>query len=170
MRASKDYSVPQTIFSKLGESKYADLISSRSTAILTIFFFFVFQACSATFIATMHNIYPVEILSLSLRAKGMGFYSLIQSAAGTVQQYGIAVGFEKIGYKLWVVYIIYNSIQLGLSYFCFPETSALSLEEIDSVFETPGVKPVKMSLDIKKAQKEHDRLEAEVALHGTPVV
>jgi hypothetical protein len=27
-----------------------------------------------------------------------------------------------------------------------------------------------MSLDIKKAQKEHDRLEAEVALHGTPVV
>jgi hypothetical protein len=118
----------------------------------------------------MHNIYPVEILSLSLRAKGMGLYSLIQSAAGTVQQYGIAVGFEKIGYKLWVVYIIYNTIQLGLSYFCFPETSALSLEEIDSVFETPGVKPVKMSLDIKKAQKEHDRLEAEVALHGTPVV
>ncbi|KAE9363922.1 MFS sugar transporter-like protein [Stipitochalara longipes BDJ] len=146
------------------------LHESKSTAILTIFFFFVFQACSATFIATMHNIYPVEILSLSLRAKGMGLYSLIQSAANTVQQYGIGVGFEKIGYKLWVVYIVYNTIQLGLSYFCFPETSALSLEEIDAVFETSGVKPVKMSLDIKKAQKEHDRLEAETAMHGTPAM
>jgi len=68
------------------------------------------------------------------------------------------------------VYIVYNTIQLALSYFCFPETSALSLEEIDAVFETPGVKPVRMSLDIKKAQKEHDRLEAELAPHGNPVL
>jgi hypothetical protein len=28
------------------------------------------------------------------------------------------------------------------------------LEEIDTVFETPGVPPVKMSLDIQKAKKE----------------
>lgn len=98
----------------------------------------------------------------------MGLYSLIQSAASTVQNYGIAVGFERIGYKLWVVYIVYNTIQLVLSYFCFPETSALSLEEIDAVFETPGVKPVKMSLDIKKAQKEHNRLEAEIAQRENP--
>lgn len=130
---------------------------------MTIFFYFVFQATSATFIATMHNIYPVEILSLSLRAKGMGFYSLVQNAASTVQQYGISIGFERIGYKLWVAYIVYNCIQLALSYFCFPETSALSLEEIDAIFETPGVRPVKMSLDIKKAQKEHNRLMAELA-------
>lgn len=26
------------------------------------------------FIATMHNLYPVEILSLTLRARGMGLY------------------------------------------------------------------------------------------------
>ena len=118
---------------------------------------------SATFIATMHNLYPVEILSLTLRAKGMGLYSLVQNAASTVQNYGISIGFQKIGYKLWCVYIIYNTIQLGLAYLCFPETSGLSLEEIDAVFETPGVRPVKMSLDIKKAQKEKMRLEAEQA-------
>jgi hypothetical protein len=121
---------------------------------------------SATFIATMHNIYPVEILSLALRAKGMGLYSLVQNAASTVQQYGISIGFQKIGYKLWCVYIVYNTLQLILSYFVFPETSMLSLEEIDVVFETPGVRPVKMSLAIKKAQKEKARLEAEAAATG----
>jgi hypothetical protein len=84
----------------------------------------------------------------------MGLYGLIQGGAGAVQTYGIGVGIQKLGYKIWVVYIVYNSIQLVLSYFVFPETSGLSLEEIDAVFETPGVAPVKMSLDIQKAKKE----------------
>lgn len=90
----------------------------------------------------------------------MGLYGLIKGAAGTVQNYGIFVGLQKIGYKIWCVYIVYNTIQLMLSYFIFPETYGLSLEEIDAVFETPGVRPIKMSLDIQKAKKEKARLEA----------
>lgn len=113
----------------------------------------------------MHNLYPVELLTLALRAKGMGLYGLVQGAAGTVQNYGISIGFQKIGYKLWCVYIVYNCIQLVLSYFVFPETWGLTLEEIDAVFETPGVRPVKMSLDIQKAKKEKARLEAERQEH-----
>jgi len=116
---------------------------------------------SSLLIATLHNLYPVEILSLVLRAKGMGLYTLIQGAASAVQSYGISVGIEKLGYKIWCVYIIYNSAQLVLSYFVFPETFGLSLEEIDAVFETPGVKPVKMSLDIQKAKKSKRRLDTE---------
>lgn len=50
--------------------------------------------------------------------------------------------------------LLRNAVHPILSYFIFPETSALSLEDIDSVFETPGVAPVKMSLDIQKAKKE----------------
>lgn len=128
--------------------------SSHAAAVLTILWIYLFQTFSALFVATMHNLYPVEILSLALRAKGMGLYGLIQGGAGAVQSYGISVGIADIGYKIWVVYIVYNSIQLLLSYFLFPETSKLSLEEIDAIFETPGVAPVKMSLDIQKAKKE----------------
>lgn len=51
------------------------------------------------------------------------------------------------------------------SYFVFPETSKLSLEEIDSVFETPGVHPVKMSLKIQEAKAEKAKLDREAA-HG----
>lgn len=131
-----------------------DLHANTAVAALTLLWIFLYQTFSATFIATMHNLYPIEILSLPLRAKGMGLYGLIQGAAGAVQTYGIGVGIAKIGYKIWVVYIVYNSVQLVLSYFFFPETSSLSLEEINTVFETPGVHPVKMSLDIQKAKKE----------------
>ena len=130
------------------------LHATQATAALTLLWIFLYQTFSATFVATMHNLYPVEILSLPLRAKGMGLYSLIQGGASAVQTYGISVGIAKVGYKIWVVYIVYNTVQLILSYFIFPETAGLSLEEIDSVFETPGVRPVKMSLDIQKAKKE----------------
>ncbi|KAJ5918783.1 hypothetical protein N7454_009927 [Penicillium verhagenii] len=127
---------------------------THAAAALTLLWIFLYQTFSASLIATMHNLYPVEVLSLPLRAKGMGLYSLIQGAASAVQTYGISVGISEIGYKIWTVYIVYNSVQLVLSYFFFPETSGLSLEEIDTVFETPGVAPVKMSLDMQKAKKE----------------
>ncbi|KAL3427952.1 sugar transporter [Phlyctema vagabunda] len=142
---------------------------SAASAGLTIFWMYSFQTCSSLLIATMHNLYPVEVLSLPLRAKGMGLYNVIQGAAGTVNAYGISVGINKIGYKIWCVFVVYNTIQLFLSYFIFPETFGLSLEEIDTVFDTPGVRPVKMSLDIQKARKEKARLDAEGVGHSTGV-
>ena len=51
------------------------------------------------------------------------------------------------------------------AYFVFPETSKLSLEEVDAVFETPGVHPVKMSLKIQEAKKEKAKLDQE-GVHG----
>ncbi|KAJ5174411.1 uncharacterized protein N7482_000288 [Penicillium canariense] len=130
------------------------LHATHAAAALTLLWIFLYQTFSATLIATMHNLYPIEVLSLPLRAKGMGLYSLIQGGASAAQTYGISVGIAKVGYKIWVVYIVYNTVQLILSYFIFPETGGLSLEEIDTVFETPGVPPVKMSLDIQRAKKE----------------
>ncbi|KAJ6058601.1 uncharacterized protein N7446_008184 [Penicillium canescens] len=111
------------------------LHANTAVAALTLLWIFLYQTFSATFVATMHNL-------------------LIQGGAGAAQTYGIGVGIAKVGYKIWVVYIVYNTIQLVLSYFIFPETAGLSLEEIDTVFETPGVAPVKMSLDIQQAKKE----------------
>ncbi|KAB5515539.1 general substrate transporter [Coniochaeta sp. 2T2.1] len=140
------------------------LEATRAAAALTVLWMFLYQICSASFIATMHNLYPVEILSLPLRAKGMGLYSVFQGAAGVVQSYGISVGIEKVGYKIWVVYIVYNCVQLVASYFIFPETSRLSLEEIDTIFETPGANPVKLSLKISAAKTERERVERAAGL------
>ncbi|KAI0128303.1 putative MFS sugar transporter protein [Xylariales sp. AK1849] len=137
--------------------QYEQTGGSRATAILTVFWIFAFQICSASFIATMHNLYPVEILSLPLRAKGMGLYSMFQSAAGVVNTYAISLGIAQLGYKIWAVYIGYNLVQLVASYFIFPETSKLSLEEIDTIFETKKTDPVKLSLKISRAKREREK-------------
>ncbi|WQF76656.1 Putative major facilitator, sugar transporter, major facilitator superfamily [Colletotrichum destructivum] len=140
-----------------------NLTESKTTAILTIVWIYCFQICSATFIATMHNLYPVELLSLPLRAKGMGVFAMFQAIAAVIHNYGIGIGIAKIGYKIWAVYIIYNFLQIFLSYFVFPETSKLNLEEIDTIFETSGTQPVKLSIkiaDAKAAKKKLDRQNA----------
>ncbi|KAF3166646.1 hypothetical protein TWF106_007975 [Orbilia oligospora] len=157
--------VIQTIVTIIGW-QYEKTGGAKATGYLTVVFYFIFQVCSASLIATMHNLYPVEILSLVLRAKGMGLYGLIQGAAGTVQSYGISVGINKLGYKIWCVYIIYNFSQLIVAYFIFPETYKLSLEEIDTVFETKGVHPVKMSKKLQKAKKDLQEIENEGRVEG----
>ncbi|KAL6918577.1 hypothetical protein ACHAPO_009597 [Fusarium lateritium] len=130
---------------------------------LTVLWIFCFQVCSASFIATMHNLYPVELLSLPLRAKGMALYTMFQGAAGVVHNYGISVGIMSVGYKIWAVYICYNFIQLIIAYFVFPETGKLNLEEIDHIFETKNTNPIKLSVkiaDAKWASIKEDKMRA----------
>ncbi|KAJ3542312.1 hypothetical protein NM208_g3988 [Fusarium decemcellulare] len=137
--------------------------NAKYLSYLTVLWIFCFQVCSASFIATMHNLYPVELLSLPLRAKGMAMYTMFQGAAGVVHNYGISVGIQKIGYKIWAVYIVYNFVQLIIAYFVFPETGKLNLEEIDHIFETKGANPVKLSVkvaDAKWASIKEDKMRA----------
>lgn len=47
-----------------------------------------------------------------------------------MQNYGISVGINKLGYKIWVVYIVYNCLQLVAAYFLFPETVSLDSYEV----------------------------------------
>ncbi|KAJ9422812.1 lactose permease [Fusarium oxysporum] len=124
----------------------------RYLSYLTVVWIYCFQVCSASFIATMHNLYPVELLSLPLRAKGMALYTMFQGAAGVVHNYGISVGIQKVGYKIWAVYIAYNLIQLVVAYFIFPETGKLNLEEIDHIFETKNTNPTKLSVKVADAK------------------
>ncbi|KAI1063141.1 hypothetical protein LB507_005552 [Fusarium sp. FIESC RH6] len=141
----------------------------RYLSYLTVVWIFLFQVCSASLIATMHNLYPVELLSLPLRAKGMALYTMFQGAAGVVHNYGISVGINKIGYKIWAVYICYNFIQLIIAYFTFPETSKLNLEEIDHIFETKGANPIKLSIKMGDARWASDKEDKRRARQGETV-
>lgn len=50
------------------------------------------------------------------------------------------------------MFIAIDLVFLYLTWQFFPEFRFLSLEEIDYVFETPGVHPVKMSKRLQKAK------------------
>ncbi|PTU16868.1 hypothetical protein P175DRAFT_0536513 [Aspergillus ochraceoroseus IBT 24754] len=73
--------------------------------------------------AHCHHAQPVPSRDLIAPAacQGDGPLRVDPGRCGAVQTYGISIGIDKLGYKIWVVYIVYNSVQLALSYFVFPE-------------------------------------------------
>lgn len=51
-----------------------------------------------------------------------------------VNTYGISVGIAKIGWKLYIVYIVWICVELVTVYFFFVETAGKTLEELSVVF------------------------------------
>ncbi|KAF5989032.1 major facilitator superfamily transporter [Fusarium bulbicola] len=118
-----------------------------------IFLYSFFQQCNGS-VSVLHNIYPNEVLHYSQRAKGMGMYSFFQNCFGFIMAYGVSYALQAWQWKIYFLFIGVDLVCIYLTWQFFPEFSHLSLEEIDTVFETPGVNPVKMSKKLQIAKKE----------------
>jgi len=100
--------------------------------IVSIFLFGIIFAWGFT---PLQTLYAVECLENRTRAKGSGLNFLFLNVAMVVNTYGISVGIAKIGWKLYVVYIVWICIEIITIYFFFVETAGKTLEEMRSVFE-----------------------------------
>lgn len=86
----------------------------------------------------LQTLYAVECLENRTRAKGSGLNFLFLNVAMVVNTYGISVGIEKIGWKLYLVYIGWICVELIIIYFFFVETAGKTLEELKQIFEAPN--------------------------------
>jgi MFS family permease len=98
----------------------------------------------------LQTLYAVECLENRTRAKGSGANFLFLNIAMVVNTYGIAVGMEKIKWKLYLVYIAWICVELAFIYFFFVETAGKTLEELKGIFEAPN--PRKASVKRSKIQ------------------
>ncbi|KAL3421658.1 lactose permease [Phlyctema vagabunda] len=103
--------------------------------IVSIFLFGVIFSWGFT---PLQTLYAVECLENRTRAKGSGLNFLFLNIAMVVNTYGISIGIEKIGWKLYLVYIAWISIELVLIYFFFVETAGKTLEEMKDIFDAPN--------------------------------
>lgn len=111
----------------------------------------------------MQTLYSVECLENRTRAKGSGANFLFLNIAMVVNTYGIAVGIEAIGWRLYLVYIGWIVVEVSFPsgqatslvtdrcnqmiviFFFFVETAGKTLEELSEIFEAKN--PVKKSLE-----------------------
>jgi hypothetical protein len=84
------------------------------------------------------------------RAKGSGLNFLFLNVAMVVNTYGISVGIEAIGWKLYLVYIGWIVVEMVTIYFFAVETAGKTLEEMAEIFNAKN--PVKKSLEKTKIQ------------------
>lgn len=104
---------------------------------------YIFQICYSVGWTPLQALYPVEVLSYEIRAKGMAFSSLFTSAAMLVMQFGMPVAMKNIAWKTYIVFCVWCVIQSGILYFLVPETKNRTLEELDHIFSSSS--PVKTS-------------------------
>ncbi|KAL9117361.1 MAG: hypothetical protein Q9187_006105 [Circinaria calcarea] len=124
--------------------------SSRSAASAkaTVGLIYVFGMVFSIGFTPLQALYPVEVLSFEMRAKGMAFSNLAVNAAGLLNQFAWPVALQKIGWRTYICFIIWCAFQTITIYFFIPETKNRTLEELDEIFTAKN--PTKRSLEKKK--------------------
>ena len=109
--------------------------------------------------------YPAEILPLQTREKGLAlgniFYWMFQFMIVEITPIGIS----NIGYRFYIIFAVFNFCIAVVVYFFFPETSGLSLEEVDFFFVrkyggVSEVREVEQHDSKRRASKKGDGEEA----------
>jgi sugar porter (SP) family MFS transporter len=83
---------------------------------------FIFGAVYSIGITPLQALYPVEVLSFEMRAKGMAFSSLAVNAAGLLNQFAWPVAMRNIGWRTYIIFTIWDAIQAIVVWFFIPET------------------------------------------------
>ncbi|EEP77542.1 conserved hypothetical protein [Uncinocarpus reesii 1704] len=99
-----------------------------------IFFIFLYVAFQGTFCHTTMYLYVSEIFPTEIRPIGMGFSTFGQFASTIILLQTAPIGFAHVGWRYYLVPIIWSVLFIPVIYFFFPETARLSLEEIARKF------------------------------------
>ncbi|KAM0430154.1 hypothetical protein ACHAPT_006162 [Fusarium lateritium] len=113
-----------------------------NTSIAFIYLFAISYSLGWTPLSPM---YIVEVLGTNTRAKGKALAQLFTAAASAIIQYSSAPAFESIHYYFYIVFIFWDTIEMVVIYFFWPETKGRTIEELTEVFEARN--PVKKSLE-----------------------
>ncbi|KAL2007463.1 hypothetical protein VTN00DRAFT_8901 [Thermoascus crustaceus] len=85
-------------------------------------------------------VYPAEITTLRLRAKGAAIASFGAWIIEFMVVQIIPICVQNIGYKTYIVFAVLNAgIIVPVTYCFFPETAGMRLEDIDYIFEKGGI-------------------------------
>lgn len=88
----------------------------------------------------MSWLYPAEIFSTALRAKG----NSLSTAANWLGNFVVAmitpVLFEYISFWTYILFAFMNLLFFPMVFFWFPETKGLSLEQVDLLFASEDIK------------------------------
>jgi MFS family permease len=104
--------------------------TNKAAGTACLAFIFIFGAVYSVGFTPLQALYPVEVLSFEMRAKGMGFSGFATSAAGMLNQFAWPVSMSKIGWKTYIIFTVWCGIQATVIYFFIPETKNRTVSSI----------------------------------------
>ena len=107
---------------------------SKTSSNASIAFIYIFGSIFAFAFTSMQPIYPGEVLSNDMRAKGMGVYQVTAGCASFVNTFAAPVALKNIGYWFYVFFVFWDLFEFAFIYVFFVETKGRTLEELDEIF------------------------------------
>jgi len=105
--------------------------------------YFLFNLVYSFTYTPLQALYPVECLTYSTRAKGMGAYQAIVNVISFINLYCGPIALGRIKYKYIWVFVGWDCVESLLWYLLAVETQGRTLEELDEIFSAPS--PVQAS-------------------------
>lgn len=133
-------------------------VSSSAAEVAMIFLFFGVYSLVWTPLATL---YPVEVLSYSMRANGISFFSAVCYATAFLNTFAIPYAMNWSAWGFYLITSFWNLlVEVPIMYFYFPATENKTLEEIDIIFE--GVRHTETTMTVRDILQGGKHAEAGV--------
>lgn len=95
---------------------------------------FIYSMCYAIFFNAMIWVVPSELFPFFLRTKGLAFAVAVKSVTAIVLSQITPVAIANVSWRYYSLFIATNLAAAVFYFFCLPETSGKTLEEIAGIF------------------------------------
>ncbi|PPQ98005.1 hypothetical protein CVT26_003067 [Gymnopilus dilepis] len=112
-------------------------VGSVTRANLGIGFIYLFMVVYSFGWTPMQALYPTEVLSYETRAKGLAFLGIVLHGTSLINTFGLPLALQQLGWKVYLLFLVWDIVEVIIIYLFVVETKGLSLEEINEVFEDP---------------------------------
>ncbi|KAJ5815622.1 High-affinity glucose transporter [Penicillium riverlandense] len=117
-------------------------------------------ACTYLFVASyaptwgpVSWIYPPELFPLRLRGKAVAVSTASNWIFNFALSYFVPPAFENIQWKTYIVFGVFCFAMTVHVFFLFPETAGKTLEEVETMFTTPGLRAWKTEVQFQHVRK-----------------
>ncbi|KAI5197858.1 hypothetical protein AUEXF2481DRAFT_37949 [Aureobasidium subglaciale EXF-2481] len=114
--------------------QFATTTSQAASAAQVTLIFLFYRAYSLVW-TPLAYLYPLEVLSFSLRANGMASYNGLCYLAAFFNTYIIPYAMRWSSWGFYLITALWCFVEVGIMWVYFPETKGMTLEEVDVVFD-----------------------------------
>ncbi|KAB5540573.1 MFS transporter [Coniochaeta sp. 2T2.1] len=122
--------------------------SAASAVVAMIFIYYMFY----TIMHPLTYSFICEVFPFGLRSKGVGLTQVFSRAGSAFNQFVNPIGLGNIGWKFYIVYVVWLAIETTIIYFVYPETKGPTLEELANLFEDEN--PIEKGMMKERAEFE----------------
>jgi len=147
----------------LGLNEQPDFGAKKQVASASVAFFFLYYIFFGIGFQGVPWLYPTEINSLAMRTKGAAIGTATNWMCNFIVVEITPIGIQSLGYRFYVIWVVFNLAFVPTVYFFYPETAGRTLEDLDAYYRESPPLLVFRDKDVTSSKRPAKYIEAEDA-------